>query len=309
MLRTWPLLFLFSISAFGDYAYIARSGVLHMKLGADYSSTNENFINDSSRTSIVYQNQVVDLATNTFWLQPEYGFADGWATSLRFRAWMGNVNPVNGGGTAATGSGIGDLDLAIQHSVMEYPLGVVEFVVRLPTYQYNVPANVLVGGDGSVDFGLFYHVASVYDRLRFLVSPGIVGRTVGYPPLIKLFAGTEIRVEPAYLRIFLDSQLSIGEKAAYATSLTSNQIAGSGGSFSRLSGAPTGVDVGLKMGVELMPGYFLEAFFSHSVWGSRYANALAAGVNFHAVVDLHPADKGPKLREVPLDKPAEVPPL
>lgn len=295
--------------SFSDHAKIARPGALHLKLGFDYLYSSENFASDGVRENINFLNQSVDISTNTFWIQPEFGFGNGWAAHFKMRGWTGNANPVSGASTVATGSGVGDLDLALERTVMDDPQSVLEVVGRLAPYQSVVGASDLVAGDGSIDFGVFYHIALPYDRFRFLVSPGVVARANGYAPLIKFFAGAEVLLEPGYIRFYIDSQMSIGSNGAYANSLSTNLVAGSGGSFSRLSGAPTGIDLGLKAGVEMTRGYFIEGYFSHSVWGTRYPNSLILGINLHAVLDLNPKDTGLKLREVPLDKPVEsIPP-
>lgn len=297
-----------AVSVWADYAWIAKPGFLHGKIGFDYFYSTENFASDGAREDINFLNQSVDFSTNTFWIEPEYGVADDLAALFRMRIWSGNVNPAAAGGrTVASGSGVGDLDASLKWSVLDVPLSTLEFSLKVPPYQRSVLATDMLAGDGSLDFLVHYHMAFVMESIRFMLSPCIVVRSAGYPAQLRLAAAAELKILSGYFRIFADSRASLGNSILLDSSEVRHDAPGSGGSFARLSGGSTGVDLGVKTSWEVAKSYFLEGQVSHSVWGSSYPFGLTIGINLHAVWDVNVPDSRLKIRDVPLDKPADTP--
>ncbi len=294
--------------ALADYGQIPKAGLLHVKLGFDFLSTSENFASDGERENITFQNQTVDFSSNGFWLEPEYGIGEQVAAQFRLRGWSGNLNPISGGNTVASGSGLADIDLALKWSIMAEPVSTLEFSLRLPPYSRAASSADLVAGDGSVDFGVHYHLSISANLFRFYLSPGVITRSGGYPAQVRLGLAAETRLRAVYLRVFTDTRLSLGYAQLGDSSESQHDAVGSGGSFARLSGGSTGLDVGLKTGVEMASGVFGEGYASHSVLGSRYPNALVFGINLHCVLDTNIKDARTKAYEVPIDKPSEPTP-
>ena len=302
LLSIWLLLLGFVQFARADYAWFARSGHLHTKLGFDYFLSSENYSFDSVRENISFQNQPVDFSANSFWVESEYGIIEGVACSLRGTGWAGNLNVLEGGETIASGSGLQDIDASLKWRLFEQPVSTLELSLRVPTYPRIVAATDLVSGDGSVDFAVDLHLGFSKERFRWVLSPGLVGRSAGYPPQLRFKAAAEIRTAPAYFRLFAHSRLSLGYSQLLDSSDGEHDAPGSGGSYARLSGGPTGIDVGLQSGVELLHGYFVEGFVAHSVWGVRYPNAVTLGLTLHLVWDVNVPDTRIRIKEVPLDK-------
>jgi hypothetical protein len=291
--------------AFSDYVWLPLENRLHLKLGAEYSESAENFMSDGIREGIHFQNQTAEFTANRFWLEPEYGVTDALAASARGTFVVNNVTPPSEN-TLVSGSGFADLEASLKWRLFDEPLSVVETSFTIPTYSH-IATNVgeLVVGDGSFDIAALYHLGFSHEWVGFMLSPGIKFRGSGYSPQALLSVAVEARSRPGYIRVFAESKFSLGSSLLFDKNENQHDALGSGGTYARLSGSPSNVAIGGKVGARVYANHFLEVFLSHSVWGNRSPMMLNIGIVIHSVFDLTIPDTRIRIREIPLDKPAE----
>ncbi|MBI4405468.1 MAG: hypothetical protein HY537_14995 [Deltaproteobacteria bacterium] len=299
----WAMI-LSALPAAADYGWIPRYQQLHLRVGGEYFKTSENFLSDGTTQSIRLLGRSSELSEFRFFVEPEYGFAKDlslWAKVPILQNAINSTDSTNQ--NIAKSTGLGDLLAAIKWNVKEeFPLLTLEANLRIPLYSISaVDDTDLVRGDGSLDMGFMLHAGYQIKALFFSVSPGFTFRFGGYASAIRLRTALGAKTDRFHGYLFSESHFSLSDSLLYDSSLDNHEVIGGGGSFARLSGSPTGMDLGARLGVRLINNYYFETYAAHSLAGRRYPKFWRMGVNFFAIFDFSVPDNRKRMREVPLD--------
>ena len=104
---------------------------------------------------------------------------------------------------------------------------------------------------------------------------------------------------------FSEGFFSVGNGLLFDTSETIHDALGAGRSYLRLSGSPTGTNLGAKLGVNAGKSTFAELYFKSSIFGFRYAAFTQVGLNLMFRFDTSEPDTSIQTKEIPFDKSPE----
>ena len=316
MYSSWKIFFfvigLLSLAAGparADYGLIPNYENLTLKAGTDLYFTGENYLSDGTLAYVLYQNQPASLSDLRFWVEPEYGIAEDWSVLLHMGFVTDSLGSQTSGGQLLSGSGLGDIWLATKWRLSaSAPLLTIEGAVKFPTYTM-VPAAAdgLSLGDGNVDLAFKLHAGYETSHFLFLLSPGLLVRFGGYSTAGTIDAAIQYQIPGAYFRLFSDFLFSFDTgDLLLDTSPDIHDAPGSGGSYARLSGSPTGIYIGGKVGVGIVRSLMFETAISQAVGGNRYPNFFQVTADFSYSFDFFKPEVHKKLREIPLgEKPQE----
>jgi len=299
-------------AAWADYGLIPKEKGLFLKLGMDYFHSSQNYNSDGQVEDIQLNGFLADLTEYRFYLEPELAITEDLALRARFNFISNQLNPTDEPDLdGIAGSGLGDIVAGVKYRVRnKSPQLTLETTFKVPTYS-NIVDNVddLLVGDGNVDVGLLLHSAFGSGRFFGTLTPGLLFRSGGFSSALTLGLSGGVRFNPAYAYLFMNSIISLGNSILYDSSEDVHDAEGSGGSYSKLSGSPTGFDLGLKLGVRVAQSVFIESTFTKSLGGRRYPEFFQAGLNLLTILDFYQPDTRKKIREVPFDSNPEAPPV
>jgi hypothetical protein len=165
----------------------------------------------------------------------------------------------------------------------------------------------LVWGEGNFDIGAKIHYGARFENLYLSLSPGVLGRTGEYSPAATLDFALQAFLQRLYLKFFATSVWSFVPQAIAPSTVASQTLSGTGGSYARLAASPLAVAGGGTVGFLFSKAWRLEAGVSHSIWGQRSPSYLNVSVSLLALLDFSAPDLRPKLRPVPFESEATDP--
>jgi hypothetical protein len=300
---------IFSLPAAADYGWIPKYETLFLRVGVDYFTTGENFGGDGSRLKLAEQNQPVHLDQYHFWVEPEYGIADGFSVYMHANYLGETLSPVSGISTVyASGGGTGDIYAGVKWNFYtKLPTLTFETRFKIPTYSYYPDTTTsLVEGDGDYSIDFRFHAGLRIPHFFMDASPGFIARFAGYPSQVEFHGMIGGTIPPMYILLFTDMFFSLGQNLFLDSSLNVHDAPGSGGSYALLSGGPNLVDLGIRIGVNLTKKYYLEAAVTQALYGQRAPNFFQFTLNLFAVFDFFKPDPRKRIREIPLNSPSDM---
>ena len=279
---------------------------LVIRTGYDFLHSTENYQNDGSLTYQTYLGQYTTFTQNTFWLEGEYGIADGWSAlvgvAFAFNNLSYNSFPST---TILSGTGVPGLQAAVKWSVLsgDYPI-TLEARSMLPTiaptgWSYNQ----LTVGNGDLDVAFVAHLGAKVNHLLLSLSPGLLFRSSGYSQAGIVSARVKLDLDRVYIAAFADFIYSFSVTNLQDSSILAHDAPGAGGTYALLSGSPVGLSGGGGVGVKIVKDLAFEGTLSHAIWGERYPAFLQATGNLVIPFDFYVPEKRTKIHQVPLSDP------
>jgi hypothetical protein len=301
--RRWIFaLLLLCPSAFADYGWIPEFQNFQVRMGADVSSTSNNFNNTGLSVAPTLSGNPVFLQDVLLWVQPEYGIAEDFSMGFKVGYLNGSASRLNGGAQLASGGGISDFWGSIKYRFSKLPLWTAEFVYKLPTGNSIALANTqIVTGEGNVDAGLKLHYGLHEGYVYLSASPGVLGRFGGYANALTMDVAAQIFIFRAYGKAFVNSYFSLSQDGLPPSTVNAQTLAGTAGSYARLAASPTSITAGAVFGCLITRRFRLEVGLSKTVWGQRAPDQLNFTVNLLGLFDFSTPDLRPKVREVPFE--------
>jgi len=304
MQKLWicTLVFFTSFRLLADYAAIPTQQMLNLKLGLDYSASTHNIDSDGYTVPIRYQSFSGQIRDFVYWLEPEYGLAEGWSVGTRLRFLSGSLVDRADNGAILTGSGITDSPFFIKWNFLPDPIVTLEIFSKLPLGSSNPSTTSdLVTGEGNFDFGLKFHTAIRTSMMSISITPGILWRMGGYSSAFLIDGALDFRFSKGYLRGFMNYQMPFSETNLYSSSVDTQTATGAGGSFMRLAGSPMFLFGGGKIGINVYESIFLEGGYGHTIVGARAPEMMMIFGNILITFDFYQAAEKEELKEVPFE--------
>ena len=211
------------------------------------------------------------------------------------------MTPIGRNTSLLIGSGIGDFAGGLKCEVKSPPTSIVveARIKHSPYSRFVSDTSELVLGDANLDFGLIAHLDRSFTRLFIDLSPGIIFRSGGYSMATRLSGGVGWKSKPLLIHGFIDSILSFEEALLFDSSAAQHDALGTGGSYAKLSGSPSGISAGVQLGLDISTRYEIIGELSHALWGKRYPNYIRFGLFLTMDFDLYAPENKLRLREVP----------
>ncbi len=287
---------------FADYAWIPDYHHLLIKASGEYFTSSENFGSDGVKSEFTNSGQPATFNEYRFSLEGEYGFAKNWSAFLKIPFVSGLID--SAGGTALSGSGLGDLNLGFKWNFNpQRPLITLEVFSHLPLYSTStLTLDQLALGDGSIDVGGKLHLGYRFNRhFAAGISPGFIARTSGYSSAFVLSAFGGASWNPIYFRLMGENYTSLDKPTSISTESANSEI-GSGGTFARLSQNPDHFSLGAKIGYIASRKYRIEGSMMWSLMGSYAPAFFRGGINIIGDFDLYEAPPPKtKIKEIPFE--------
>jgi len=301
--RIFLISMLCTLNARADYGWIPEYHKLTMKAGLNLFRSSENFDTDGERADIRLGSGTAEFAETRFFLEPEFGIAEDWAIGMRAQFLSGSVDRSSTGDLLASGGGLGDTYLWLKYNFKSStPVVTLESRLKFPTGQGSgSAADDLVTGDGNFDANFVLHTGHRIGRVYFSLSPGFLARSGNYAPAITGEASFRVTFPRGYIRASLDGIFSLVEEELGDSSLAVHDAIGSGGTYARLSGSPTGITIGGVVGFRFFKQWAFEMGASHGVMGVRYPNGLTILTMLRSEFDFFEPETKKKIREIPLE--------
>ncbi len=300
--RIFLIGFFLSTQVFADYAWIPEYQQLQIRAGADAASTSSNYSDGGFSVAPTLSGQSVVLADRVFRIQPEFGIAQDWALGMRTGIVIGNADRVGSSTSLASGSGFGDSFGLVKWRVSHDPLLTLESYFKLPTgSSVALAATELVTGEGNFDLGLKVHYGIREGSFYFSASPGLLARFGGFSTAVTMDLAAQLFIHRAYGKLTVNSIFSLSPSALPPSTLASQTLAGTAGSYARLAASPTLVTTGATFGVLITKMFRVELGLAKTVWGQRAADSLIFTVDLLGFFDFAKPDLRPKVREVPFE--------
>ena len=288
-----------------EFVWFSGFEQFDLRVGTDYLTTANNFTTDGDKASIRYNGELLKINEFKFYLEPEYGFAPDWSIKAKVGFITNNAVSDSGrtSGSILSGSGIGDISVAAKYRFRpSKPSLIFEALTTVPTYTRNATIDDLLVGDGSVDLTLFLHGGYYLKRFFFMASPYFMMRTGGYTPRMGINLGAGVKFSRVFFMPFFEGFFSLGNGLLFDSSETLHDTLGAGRSYLRLSGSPSGMNVGAKFGVNAGKATFAELYFKTSTYGVRYAAFTQFGANVLLQFHLEHPDTRIQTKEIPFHK-------
>ena len=294
-------LMLWSAVSRADYGWVPDYQKLNLRLGGEYFSTQDNYLPNATVGPLT-SGATSRLNDLRFYLEGEYGIAADWAAKVKINF----VNPVLDGGTTGTlanSSGFGDMWTSLKWNFKpQYPMLTFEALVKAPLARpYISSAGELVRTDGNFEIGGVFHTATRAGTFLFSMSPGIIARLGGYSPAAIADVAVQFNMRRGYLRAFGTSIVSFQDVDPFDAAPPIHDAPGSGGSYAKLSGSPTGVALGAKLGLAPADNFRVEVEVQRSVYGMKYPSFMLFGLNVRYTFDFFQPKKTTRLKEVPFE--------
>ncbi|MBY0369274.1 hypothetical protein K2X33_01220 [bacterium] len=285
-----------------DYAWIPDKYTLQIRGGMDYLATGSNFANDWVAEPMTYLGQNSTLRDFTFWVKPEFGLEEGWVAGFYMPVTTAQVTRTSTEAFQAGGTGLGDMRLFLKWRASELPLFVLETELKFPTGSTAVTTNAdLAVGEGNMDIHLKGHFGYQVNQFYFSATPGLQVRTGGYSSAATLDLVMQAFIKRLYIKLSVNSRLSFSAQALPGGNLNGQNVSGSGGSYARLAGSPSGISGGGALGLVLTKQFRMEAGVQRAIAGARYPEFTSFTLNLLSTFDLASPDYRPKVREVPFE--------
>jgi len=289
------------ITAIPESGWIPEYQQLFAFTGLELFKTNVNYDGGGALTDPQFGGQPSSLTETRFRLGAEYGIAQDWA--LRLKAGFTSAS-AESSAMSGSGSGLSDMEMGLKWNakVMD-PILTFEIFGRVPLADISAGANDIVITDGAVDVGVRLFTGYHAGKLQFSLAPGFVYRSKNYSPQFTLDGLVRYDFLKGYLQAIGNFTYSIDDsRIPFNTAPNSPDAVGAGGSFARLNGSPTGVNLGGGFGLKFYENWTLEGSVTHAIYGLRYPSALVVYVGVRNMFDFFKPIKPKRVREVPFEE-------
>ena len=289
----------FATTAHAQRLWVPELQKLQFLVGVDIQQSDANWTTSSGLTNLIGSRELTDTILR---LEAEYGIADDWAIYGKLVLLDGSlISPT--GAQVLNGAGLGDSKLGLKWNLKTAnPILLLDVEATLP-FGASTPATStdLVRGNGSVDLAIKLHTGHLTKTVSFVAIPGVVFRSGGYSLAAILDLYFDYKFPKGYVGVYSNLFYSIQELANLDSSVNIHDAPGSGGSYSRLSGSPVGLDMGGRLGIKVIKDFHAEAAFTKTIWGIRYPDFWRVSLNFYYIIDFFKEFQPRKIREVPFE--------